>query len=686
MADKVYVLKHDAVGHDFKVDYNKELNQEQYAVVTQGDGASLVLAGAGSGKTRTLVYRVVYLLEKGVKPENILLVTFTNKAAREMLERIESILGGDANGLWGGTFHHIGNRLLRIYGSSIGINNNFTILDEEDSLTLMKSCLSQVDAPKDKYFPKAKIVKSIVSLSINLCQSIRDVFYNRYCYLKPEYLPYIEGAAKIYHERKSKTNSLDFDDLLWQWNRLLLESAEVKQRLTQKFKYILVDEYQDTNYLQNSIISQLAYPQGNVLAVGDDAQSIYGFRGADVKNILQFPKIFKDSKIFPLDVNYRSAPEILALANHSINKNENKFEKNLSSVRKSGNRPVAAALTDNYQQAEFICQRILELQSEENIPLNEVAVLFRSHFLSLEIEMEFNKRSMPYQMRGGLKFFEQAHLKDVSAFLKILSNHKDEVSWLRLLGMQEGIGEATAEKIWHQVYETISLKEVLGIDFKLGAKATLGWKNLIRILRKLDEIGNDDLPALVQTIIDCGYEEYLKSNYDNYQDRLEDLNQLVSFIASYRDLDKFLSDTALAENFKGGSGVATENEREAVVLSTIHQAKGLEWRVVFVVGLADGQFPHAKVYEHPEELEEERRLFYVAATRAKDQLYLTYPLFGRDSILKPSQFIKELPSELYDRWDIDDGVINSDEVIYVDEDQEFEKKKKRGLLDFDPNF
>ena len=686
MADKVYILKHDSSCRNLSIDYHKELNPEQYAVVTGGDGASLVLAGAGSGKTRTLVYRVVYLLEQGVSPESIMLVTFTNKAAKEMLERIEVILGAEARGLWGGTFHHIGNRLLRMYGKVIGIDSNFTILDEEDSLTLMKSCLSQADAPKDKYFPKPKVVKSIISLSVNLCQSIREVFHNRYGYLKTDCLPYIEAAAKIYRERKDKTNALDFDDLLWQWNRLMSESPEVAAKLCKKFRYILVDEYQDTNFLQNSIISKLAQPQGNVLAVGDDAQSIYGFRGADVKNILQFPKTFKDSKIFPLDINYRSSPEILALANHSINNNENKFEKKLSSARQSGSRPAVAALTDNYQQAEFVCQRILELQQQENIQLNEIAVLFRSHFQSLEIEMEFNKRNISYQMRGGLKFFEQAHLKDVSAYLKIMANFKDEVAWLRILGMQGGIGEMTAEKIWQQIYGMSSLTEVLSSDLRLGVKAAAGWKALRNILHKMNEIGAEDLPGLVQAIIVRGYEEYLKANYDNYQDRLDDLEQLTSFVASYDSLDKFLSDTALADNFKGESVAETAEAGEAVVLSTIHQAKGLEWKVVFVTGLADGQFPHAKVYDHPEELEEERRLFYVAATRAKDQLYLTYPLFGRDSILKPSQFIKELPSDLFDRWDIDEGAVDDGEVSYVDEDEEYDKKKKRGMLDFDPNF
>ncbi|MFA6593937.1 MAG: ATP-dependent helicase [Candidatus Buchananbacteria bacterium] len=725
-----YVLRAAPMAKDFKIDYAKELNEDQYKVVTEGYGPCLVLAGAGSGKTRTLVYRVVYLLEQGVPASSIMLVTFTNKAAKEMLERIEVLLHGEAKGLWGGTFHHLGNRLLRMYGERINIANNFTILDEEDSLTLLKNCLSRSNPPEDKYFPKAKVIRSIISLSQNLCQPIREVIAARYDYLKDSYLPCILEAADLYKERKTQINALDFDDLLIKWNELLEQAPEIKKRLGEKFAYILIDEFQDTNALQSKIIANLAAPQRNILAVGDDAQSIYGFRGADVNHILDFPKQFPDAKILRLEINYRSTPEILALADTSINHNDAKFEKHLKAIRAKGAKPAVAALTDNYQQAEFVCQRILDLQREDGLPLNSMAVLFRSHFQCLELEMELNKRNIPYQMRGGLRFFEQAHLKDILAYLKILANFRDEVSWLRLLSMQGGIGEMTAEKIWQwlrqfdgvsSIFSTSSsvihdpssvihdpssvihdpssvIPAQAGIqhnnstwipdqtrnDISLGAKAASGWSALKRTLEKIARIDKNDLPALVTAIIDSGYEKYLQANYENFQDRLDDLTQLTEFVKSYDSLERFLADTALSENFQGQSRAPRpENGNEQIILSTIHQAKGLEWPAVFVIGLAEGMFPHAKVYDKPEELEEERRLFYVACTRAKDQLYLSYPLFGRDSMLHPSQFIKELPSKLYDRWDVEAG---EDEVIYVDEEGERASGpgKRKGILDFDP--
>lgn len=684
-----YTLQNNQFNAKSEIDYAKELNSEQYEVVTKGDGPCLVLAGAGSGKTRTLVYRVVYLLDQGVKPENILLVTFTNKAAKEMLERINVTLGADARGLWGGTFHHIGNRLLRMYGESIGIEKNFTILDSEDSLTLIKNCVQQSNPPQDKYFPKPRVIHAIISLSSNLCQSIRDTIESRYDYLKPEYISYIENAASAYQARKKMINALDFDDLLIKWNELLENDSHLRHRLGEKFKYILVDEYQDTNYLQSRIIANLAQPQNNVLVVGDDSQSIYGFRGADVNNILEFPKVFKNAKIFHLNTNYRSTPEILALANYSINRNEKKFEKNLFAIKTKGQAPAVAALTDNYQQADFVCQRILDLQRKNNLSLNQIAVLFRSHFQCLELEMELNKRNIPYQMRGGMRFFEQAHLKDVVAYLKIISNIRDEVSWLRLLTMQGGIGEATADKIWQQVKDFSEIKQASEIDIKLGSKAQIGWNNLQKILGRISKLDQNDLPAIVATILSCGYEDYLKANFENFTDRLDDLKQLISFISTYDSLDKFLADTTLADNFKGETVTEEKTEfGEELILSTIHQAKGLEWKTVFVIGLADGMFPHAKTYDKPQEMEEERRLFYVASTRAMDELYLTYPLFSQDNILRPSQFIKELPIKLYERWDVEEGGISrtqedDDEVKYVDEDEEYEQSQpKRKLLNF----
>lgn len=671
---KEYILKNQEFNHDFKIDYRADLNDEQYKVVTSGEGPCLVLAGAGSGKTRTLVYRVAYLLEKGVDPNRILLVTFTNKAAKEMTSRIELLLKNKPKGLWGGTFHHIGNRILRIYGQEIGIDSNFNILDSEDSKSLIKSCRNNMALPSDKYFPKAELIHKIISLSANLKDPINEIIRRRFSQIDENYIPIIERISQLYKDKKKQANSLDFDDLLYEWNRLLLESEKTREKLARQFKYILVDEYQDTNHIQGEIINHLAGTDQNILVVGDDSQSIYSFRGAIVDNILNFPKDFKSVKTFKLETNYRSTPEILNLANCSIHHNKNRFDKNLRTHKKSADKPALVALDDSYSQADFICQRILDLQREEGIGLNETVVLFRAHFQSLELEMEMNKRNIPYVMRGGLRFFEQAHIKDVIAYLRILSNHLDEVSWHRILQLQTGIGLATVNVIWQEIHQANSLMEVLSRSFNLSAKAFLGWSEARNLLDKLHSMDIKDLSALINTILISGYEKIVKNNFDNPQDRLADLEQLSIFSSRYESLDKFLADTALGESFKGSSIVENkEVADEAVALSTIHQAKGLEWKIVFIISLVNGQFPNIRSYDNRSDLEEERRMFYVAATRAQDQLYLTYPIFSYNSgnINQVSQFIKELPNDAYEKWQVKNELnSDNDEVVYVDEDED----------------
>ena len=675
---------------DKKINYQQELNPEQLEVVFNADGPCLVLAGAGSGKTKTLVYRLTYLLEKGIPADNIMLLTFTNKASKEMLFRASNVWGEPIVGLWGGTFHHIGNRFLRLYGNRIGINNNFTILDETDSLHLLKTCLKEIRPSGEKDFPKPKIIRSIISLAINLGRKTESVVADRYGQISNRYIDSINQVIDLYQQKKRANNLLDFDDLLDRWLELLLKDSALASFLGKKFQYILVDEFQDTNYLQHKIITHLANPQRNVLVVGDDSQSIYGFRGADVNNILDFPKHFVDAKMFYLSTNYRSTPEILSLANHSIENNNKKFDKKLSAVSASGTKPFLFKAVDNYEQANKIVEKIIDLHDSNNYRWSDIAVLFRSHFQSLELEMELNKRQIPYQLRGGLKFFEQAHLKDISAYLRLLINHKDEIAWRRLLALQSGIGEATIDKILKIISDLNSLGEILSSDLKLSSKALLGWRALVKSMALLVNVESDNLSELISIILDSGYDAYLRSNFENYQERLEDLEQLMTFIDSYESLETFLADTALTENFqKNGIAKDDDNQRDQVVLSTIHQAKGLEWRAVFVISLAEGLFPHAKTYDRPAELEEERRLFYVAVTRARENLYLTLPLFSRDNQLTVSAFIKELPFNDYQNWG-DDFNFDSDEVVYVDEDQEYKNqlggKNKKKILDFDANF
>ncbi len=667
---KNYTLKNFEPTGDFKIDYRAELNDEQYRAVTSGDGPCLVLAGAGSGKTRTLVYRVAYLLEKGVAPNRILLVTFTNKAAKEMLSRIELLLKSSPQGLWGGTFHHIGNRILRIYGESVGVRPNFNILDAEDAKALVKASLSGVNIPADKTFPKADLIYKIISLSANLSRPLDEVISVRFGQINEDYIPLIEKIAEVYRRKKTDSNSLDFDDLLYLWSRLLMENEGVREKLSRQFEHVLVDEYQDTNYIQGQIVANLAGPARNVFVVGDDSQSIYSFRGADVNNILDFPKIFPGGKTFKLETNYRSTPEILSLANHSIEYNRRQFQKELRTSKSSGAKPAAVPLDDAKQQAEFVCQRISDLERDKGLGPDKIAVLFRAHFQSLELELELNRRGIPYVMRGGLRFFEQAHIKDIIAFLKIIANCHDEAAWRRILLLQSGIGEATMQKIYQQIAACPDLPLVVSLERDyLPAKSGAGFGRLQDLLRRLSGLKSDAISSMIEIALNDFYRDYLKANYENYQDRLADLEQLIAFAGDYDDLEKFLSDTALGEGFKG-EAITDADGSNAVILSTIHQAKGLEWPVVFIIGLVDGQFPNAKVFERSSDMEEERRLFYVAATRAQDELYLVYPQLGfGGNFNSVSQFLRELPEKTYEDWRVKEAKSDQD-VVYVDEDDD----------------
>jgi ATP-dependent DNA helicase UvrD/PcrA len=440
----------------------------------------------------------------------------------------------------------------------------------------------------------------------------------------------------------------------------------------------LVDEYQDINHIQSQIIYELGSVHKNVLVVGDDCQSIYSFRAADINNILDFPKHYKKTKVYKIEQNYRSSPEILELANESIKHNKNQYDKELEAVIESKQKPALVALKDSDQQAQFIAQRILELQ-EEGASLNDVAILFRSSFQVMAMELELNKRNIPYQMRGGMRFFEQAHIKDVIAYLKLISNYQDELSWKRILLLYEGIGNSTANRVWQEISQTKNLKSAVE---KLGQIP--GGKKIINSLEKLNGLltyllkqNKDFIATAITQILKADYETYLKSNFDNAKDRIEDLNQLANFATQYDKLEDFLSDVTLSEGFKGERVEGyNEGPDESLVLSTIHQAKGLEWKYVFVIGLAEGQFPHYKIYDHPEEIEEERRLFYVAVTRAKEELYLTYPIISfsfatGESINKPSSFISELDDSLFEPWQVnEDG--QSYEEEEDDDDSDYE--------------
>ena len=656
-----YIIKKD-LPHDFKkIDYKKALNPEQLKVVTGAEGPSLVLAGAGSGKTRTLIYRVAYLLEKGIPPQNILLVTFTNKAAKNMQERIEGLLEAKPRRLWSGTFHHIGNRSLRLFAKDLGYRHNYNILDQEDSVDLLKVCIKNLNIKvHEERFPRPKVLRSIISYSVNSAKTIEETLERQH----PYFLRFHDTIQKIkveYDAKKISSSNMDYDDLLVKWLWLLKNVERARERFSKQFHYILVDEYQDTNRLQSAIIKELSGFHRNVLAVGDDAQAIYSFRGADVSNILRFPEEYPDAKIFKLESNYRSSPEILDLANDSISYNKNQFEKHLRAVNENGTKPALIEVRDMRAQSNFVAQRILELR-DEGVELKDMAVLFRAHYQAAELEMEFTKRGIPFIVRGGIRFFEQAHIKDVLAHAKILTNPFDELSWLRALSIQSGIGTAYAGRVFNEFLSLGDLNKMTGKEFGrfLPERSRKGLKNFKKIMNSIIGEGLEKSPdEVIRRIIDSGYADYVMTHFDNAKDRVDDLHELVNFAHDYKNIKTLLHDITLREPFKGETITGSPSHDEYIVLSTVHQAKGLEWKAVFMVGLCEGQFPHSKSKEDPLQLEEERRLFYVAATRTKSDLFLIHPITRYDYqmgtvISRKSLFLEELSPELYDRWEIEE--------------------------------
>ncbi len=665
---KQYNLKQVDIPISTRIDYKKELNPQQLEVVTHADGPCLVLAGAGSGKTRTLVYRVAYLLEHGVDPRHILLVTFTNRAAHQMRDRIETLLKVKPKDIFWGTFHHIGNRSLRMYGEHIGIKNDFGILDEEDSATILKAVIRSLRISHDsRIFPKPRVLQSIISYARNSKEKLEDVL-DRRC---PDFLQFTSDIHHIwgrYTAKKKESNNLDYDDLLSEWLRLLTQSQEARQKQSGLFRYILVDEYQDTNRLQFEIIKILSGFHKNILVVGDDAQSIYSFRAANIRNILDFPEEFPGAKIFKLEINYRSTPQILGLANESINHNIRQYPKRLKASLPDGETPAYVRVGDLNSQAALICQRVLELYGQ-GMPLGNIAVLFRAHYQSAELEMELIKRNISYVLRGGMKFFEQAHIKDALSYVRIAHNPFDEVSWMRALGLHQGIGLVYADKIYQKF--AADVKELSGLfggkDWEfLPKRPAAGFSSFCRIMRHISEDkfqGKAD--KMIEVILKDGYYNYCIANFENSKDRLDDLEELINFAHTYRSIRQFLADACLGEGFKGETVIQPHKQmQEQLVLSTIHQAKGLEWDVVFLIGLVDNQFPHPKSEDDPNQLEEERRLFYVASTRAKKQLYLVQPMTRYDYnygtvISRPSLFLTELDPGCYEEWAVE-------EEAYVD--------------------
>lgn len=664
-----YQLNKPAPTGRFSLDYKKELNAEQYAAVSSPPGPALVIAGAGSGKTRTLTYRVAYLIEKGVEPKNILLLTFTNKASREMLERVRELVPIDISDLWGGTFHSVCNRILRRHAEELGFTSAFSIMDRDDQKSLINSVIASLDIDtKSKRFPKADVLLTIFSLAQNTGASIEDVIHTDYPYFE-EWAEQIKEISTKYKNKKQNVNSMDFDDLLIYTSQLLLSNVELRVRYQKKFQHLLVDEFQDTNHVQSNLINSLIGEKQSIMVVGDDAQSIYSWRGADMENILSFPERYPETKIYRIESNYRSVPEILELSNTAIRANTRQFEKALRAHRPGGSAlPALVALDDPGMQANFVAQRILELR-DEGLELEEMAILYRAHHQSLEIQMELTSRDIPFQITSGLRFFEQAHIKDVSAFLRFVVNRKDEVSFKRMVTLLPGVGAVAAEKLWqgwtatgwHEKEENPPQFSDLLLSLKAPKKAQANWEQLCFTLDELIQGGEFARPSsMVFSVLEGVYDDYLRATFDNYEQRKQDINQLMDYGEGFDDILEFLAQLSLMSSVDGDpAGKTAQPEDEAVTLTSIHQAKGLEWKAVFVIWLTDGMFPNGRIIESDdqESMEEERRLFYVAITRAKDELYLTYPMinpksYRGDLIQTPSRFLEDFPRELVEEWNV----------------------------------
>jgi len=658
---------HAARSTSIHIDYAAELNEQQLAAVTAQPGPQLIIAGAGSGKTRTLTYRVAYLLENGIDPRNILLLTFTNKAARQMLDRVANLLPIDASGLWGGTFHSVGNRMLRRHGSALGYNSGFTIMDREDQKDLINTVVASAGIdPKEIRFPKGDVLAEIFSFVVNTETALEELLAEKF----PYFLPLLEKITDVhgrYEKKKKATNSVDFDDLLEKTLSMLQKHENIASFYRRQFQFILVDEYQDTNKIQADFIDLLAREHRNVMVVGDDAQSIYSWRGANFQNILEFPKRYPDAKVFKIEMNYRSVPEILEVANAAIAANVDQFQKNLQPTRESAAaKPAVVALNDGSEQAQFIAQRILELR-DEDVDLNEIAVLYRAHYHALELQLELSRRGIPYQITSGVRFFEQAHIKDVISFVRFVANPRDEVAFKRMVKLLPGIGNRSAENLWNawdkslnERGEITSFSERL-LAMSVSAKSKKHWTQVAHTLDEIAPGGQPNPPSeMITSVVEAIYDDYAKVNFTNYELRREDLNQLAAFARQFKDVNEFLSQLALISNVDAEAAPNQTGDKEAVNLSTVHQAKGLEFHTVFVIWLTDGMFPSSRSIDTREALEEERRLFYVAITRAKDELYLTYPhmrLTGGygDVFQRPSRFLKEIPNKLVEDWQVQRG-------------------------------
>lgn len=640
----------------FVINYKEDLNSAQYEAASAVDGSFLIIAGAGTGKTRTLVYRVARLVELGYDPQSILLLTFTRKAANEMMNRAATLLDNRCSKILGGTFHSFANSVLRKYSRIAKLDPSFTILDQgdtQDVINLIRNRGGYV--AKEKRFPNKETLNKVYSLSVNTGRTVEEIIEENYPHFTDQ-IDKILGIQNVFIEYKRKNNLLDYDDLLVYLKNFLEDLNAGTRSLLNSIKFVMVDEYQDTNKLQADVVKGLTQLNKNIMVVGDDSQAIYSFRGASFKNIIEFPKLFNDVKIIKLEENYRSTQEVLNFANRVNEGALEKYTKHLYSIKSGGELPyIVAASTENLQ-SKFIVEKILELR-EEGVSLGDIAVLFRSSFFSFDLEIELTKANIPFQKFGGMKFVESAHVKDVLAFLRIAANPRDVVSWYRVLLLHEGVGPKTAQKILDELATarlTIKANPETITRFNYNDRIV----KLFHLLYKIHT--NNDLPSEKLEMVLDYYYPIFKNSYDDFNKRKKDLEIFQNISENYKSLDSLLSDMAIEPIIDSVIDVeATDSEEEYLTLSTIHSAKGLEWHSVFVIHAVEGYFPSSRSYVTNESLEEERRLMYVASTRAKQNLFVTYPmnLYDREAgitLSKPSRFISEMNPDLAEGWLIDE--------------------------------
>ena len=642
------------------IDFEKSLNEDQYQAVTAPPGPALVLAGAGSGKTRTLTYRVAWLLKQGVRPSEILLLTFTNKAAREMLDRVDDLTGIHPRLFWGGTFHHIGQRVLRTYGESVGLRRSFNIIDESDAESLLAETIRDTDKEflKIKDYPKVKVLSNIISYARNTMLPVSEVMEMKYPFFS-ELSAQVEQFATLYQAKKLEQQVCDYDDLLVYWLKVLETDKNATFYYQNRFRHILVDEYQDTNILQSRIIDLMGAPH-QIMAVGDDAQCIYTWRGANYENIISFPQRHPDTRIYKIEINYRSTPEILDFANQVLETQPPGlgFKKELRPYRESIMHPYFIHTIDTRQQAQFVASRVMRLVEDGVRQLRDIAVLYRAHFHAMDLQIELSRRGIPFVITSGVKFFEQAHIRDLVAQLRFVCNPGDTTAYSRVACLLPKIGERTAMKILDAAKALAAQDSIPLFDAFLHSK----------ILKKVPESARDEWPSMIQTLHDLDtavrtsnpqrvvelavegwYSSYIREVYPNWTTRVDDLESLIGFASRFETMEDLLAQLILLNSETSDRSI--DPDQDSMRLTTVHQAKGLEFPVVFVIGLADGQFPLKRAIEE-NDIEEERRLFYVAVTRAMDELYLSYPILnthgGPPVRMEPSRFVQAIPQNCFE--------------------------------------